>query len=283
MNTTSVDMNAIGRTARLTAAARAVESRQPDRLFVDDYAEALAGPEGFALMERLEAFTGGRNPVLPLRTRFYDEVIHGVVHQGQVRQVVLLAAGFDSRAFRLTWPIGTTVFEVDQPALLADKATVLAELRAEPACDHRIVAADLTDDWTSALDDAGYDDQQTCLWVAEGLLCYLPEPAVAQLLRTTSDHSRKGSQLATDFIGNTFLASPAMAPMRTTLTEIGAPWQSGSDQPEQLLTATGWRPERVLQPGEPGFDFRTLPFPTVPRHVDAPGLPRLFFATATRP
>jgi len=71
-----------------------------------------------------------------------------------------------------------------------------------------------------------------------------------------------------------------MEPMRTALTELGAPWLSGSDEPEHLLAACGWQPERVLQPGEPGFDFRELPFPTIPRDVDAPGLPRLFFATA---
>jgi len=276
------ELDPVGRTARWTAAARAVETQRPDRLFTDEYAATLAGPEGFALMERFEAFTGGRNPVLPLRTRFYDEVLRAHVHDGETRQVVLVAAGLDTRAFRLAWPPGTTVFELDQPTLLTSKNAALSELGAEPACDRRTVGADLTEDWVTALTDAGYAPDQSCVWIAEGLLCYLPEPAVEHLLRTTSQHSTGGSRIATDFIGKTFLTSPSMEPMRTRLTDLGAPWLSGSDEPEHLLTACGWQPERVLQPGEPGFDFRELPLPTIPRDVDAPGLPRLFFATALR-
>ncbi|PZS30425.1 MAG: SAM-dependent methyltransferase [Pseudonocardiales bacterium] len=282
MRTDHAELEPVGRTARWTAAARAVESERSDRLFADEYAATLAGPEGFALMERFEAFTGGRNPVLPLRTRFYDDVLRAHVHHGETRQVVLLAAGLDTRAFRLTWPPGTTVFELDQPTLLTSKNAALTDLGAEPACDRRAVGADLTEDWTTALTDTGYTPHQPAVWIAEGLLSYLPEPAVEHLLRTTSQHSSHGSCIATDFIGKTFLTSPSMELMRAALTELGAPWLSGSDEPEHLLTACGWLPERVLQPGDPGFDFRELPFPTISRDVDAPGLPRLFFATALK-
>jgi len=274
---------AVGRTALWTAAARAAETERADRLFTDEFAAGLAGPAGFALMEHFEQFTGGRNPVLPLRTRFYDDVIATHVRDGPVRQVVLVAAGLDARAFRLSWPGDTTVFEIDQPELLADKDAALAQVRAQPACDRRVVGADLTGDWIGDLVSAGYTQQHPCLWIAEGLLSYLPGAAVAELLRTTARHSASGSRLATDFIGETFLSSPAMAAQRAAVAEINAPWLYGCDQPEQLFTSCGWLPERVLQPGEPGADFRPLPFPTVPRDVEAPGLPRLFFTIAVKP
>lgn len=275
-------LDGVGQTARLTAAARAVETERTDRLFTDEFAARLAGQDGFALMEWFEQFSGGRNPVLPLRTRFFDEVIRTSVWEGPVRQVVLIAAGMDTRAFRLTWPPDTTLFEIDRPELLADKDVVLAEAGAKPACDRRLVGADLTGDWNSALVTAGYTAERSCLWIAEGLLLYLPEPAVEELLRTSAQCSSSGSRFAADFIGETFLNSSAMAAQRAALIDIEAPWLSGCDDPERLFTSCGWHPERVVQPGEPGADFRKLPFPTVPRDVDAPGLPRLFFATATK-
>src|SRR5215831_9736049 len=133
----------ISRTARLTAAARARESRRPDRLFDDPLAEALAGSEGFAFMERFESAArpaasvpaGNDNPYIAIRSRFFDDFLTGAVaSEGAPRQIVLVAAGLDTRAFRLEWPAGTKLYELDRPELLEAKQEILDRARATPRC-----------------------------------------------------------------------------------------------------------------------------------------------------
>jgi methyltransferase (TIGR00027 family) len=260
----------VARTARWTAAARAVESEREDRLFADPYARTLAGPAGFALMERFEQFTGGRNPVLPIRTRFFDELLVGA----GLGQVVLLAAGFDCRALRLS--CAAVIFEVDRGELLAEKDRTLGGVPGSTA-----VAADLAGDWTGPLGDAGYDPALPTLWIAEGLMSYLPGDAVRGLLTRAASMSAAGSEFGADFLGEAFLTSEGMAAQRQALQDIGAPWRFGTDDPERLFADCGWRTDRVIQPGEPGADFRELPYTVVPRDVDAPGVPRILFVVAT--
>src|ERR1700721_4040959 len=112
--------------------------------------------------------TSSRNP----RTRFFDEFFPSPAEEG-IRQAVIVAAGLDSRAYRLTWPTGTTVFEVDQPKVLEFKARVLAQHAAKPAADRREVAADLRDDWSILLRDRGFDTEPPVAWSVEGSLPYL--------------------------------------------------------------------------------------------------------------
>jgi methyltransferase (TIGR00027 family) len=108
-------------TAKVTAARRAAESRRPDRVFEDPLAAVLAGEEGFAWMAewRLPG-TPAENPTIGARTRFFDDLVIGAVGGG-TRQVVLVGAGMDTRAFRLALPAEAVVFELDQEALLAEK------------------------------------------------------------------------------------------------------------------------------------------------------------------
>ena len=140
-------------TARWTAAVRAVESTRDDALLRDPWAADLAGPEGMAWIEQ-------RSPqsVLPivLRTRYFDDWLEGLLGAGRIRQVVLLAAGLDTRAFRLPWPVGTTCFEIDRPSVLGRKEAVLGKAGARPRCARRTVGADLTGAWGDALIDAGF-------------------------------------------------------------------------------------------------------------------------------
>ena len=115
---------------------------------------------------------------------------------------MILASGLDSRAYRLAWPAGTVVYEVDQPQVIEFKTRTLAELGAEPTADRRVVAVDLRDDWPAALRAAGFDPAQPTAWSAEGLLGYLPPEAQDRLLDTITELSAPGSRLATESAPN---------------------------------------------------------------------------------
>src|SRR6516225_3979404 len=125
------DLSAIARTARWTAAARAHESARTDHLFQDPWATQLAGVDGEAWWQGLSPQQqAGAAIFQPIRTRFFDELLERATGQDGIRQVILLAAGLDTRAFRLPWPEGTHLFELDQPSVLAEKASVLSEAGA---------------------------------------------------------------------------------------------------------------------------------------------------------
>ena len=95
---------------------------------------------------------------MAVRTKFFDEFFLDATKAG-IKQAVILASGLDSRAYRLTWPAGTVVYEVDQPQVIEFKTRTLAELGAAPTADRRVVAIDLRDDWPAALRAAGFDPE----------------------------------------------------------------------------------------------------------------------------
>jgi methyltransferase (TIGR00027 family) len=115
-----------------------------------------------------------------------------------VRQAVILASGLDARAYRLPWPDGTVVYEIDQPKVIEAKTAAMADIGATPTADRRAVAVDLRDDWPEALRRAGFDDTQPTAWSAEGLLRYLPPEAQDRLFDDITALSAPGSQLATE-------------------------------------------------------------------------------------
>jgi methyltransferase (TIGR00027 family) len=134
---------------------------------------------------------------MAVRTKFFDEFFIDATQAG-VRQAVILASGLDSRAYRLPWPDGTTVYEIDQPQVIEFKSRTLAELGATPTAHRRTVAIDLRDDWPAALRAAGFDPDQPTAWSAEGLLGYLPPEAQDRLLDTVTALSAPGSRFATE-------------------------------------------------------------------------------------
>src|SRR5690625_641775 len=138
---------------------------------------------------------------MAVRTRFFDAFFADATGAG-IRQAVILASGLDARAYRLAWPAGMTVFEIDQPQVLAFKTATLADLGAEPTADRRAVAVDLRDDWPAALIAAGFDRTRPTAWIAEGLLGYLPPEAQDRLLDNVAALSADGSRLATEAIPN---------------------------------------------------------------------------------
>jgi methyltransferase (TIGR00027 family) len=180
------------------ARIRAGESRRPDRLFDDPFASAFAAA-GPAPQPRGPGDGTGdalRFSVV-IRTRFFDEYLGAAARAG-CGQVVLVAAGLDSRAFRLDWPAGLRLFELDQPEVLDFKEAVLSGLGATPRCQRTVVPVDLLSDWAGPLRAAGFRPDQPAAWLTEGLLIYLEADQAAGLLTEIGELSSPGSQLATE-------------------------------------------------------------------------------------
>ncbi|WP_343600398.1 class I SAM-dependent methyltransferase [Mycobacterium sp.] len=200
--------SSVGETALFVATARALEAQKPDPLAVDPFAEVFCRAAGGPAADVLD----GKAPEHPLktrdfgdhfvdfqgaRTRYFDEYFRRAADAG-VRQVVILAAGLDSRAYRLSWAPGTTIFELDQPKVLGFKREVLAGQGAEPNAERREIAVDLRDDWPQALQNSGFDAAKPSAWIAEGLLIYLPAGAQEQLFTGIDALAAPGSRIAVE-------------------------------------------------------------------------------------
>ena len=183
--------SSVGATATLVAATRAMATRADRPLITDPFAEPLVRAVGVDVLIRLatgeldaaaldtDGVSAGMQRMvdsIAVRTKFFDEFFLDATQSG-IRQAVILASGLDARAYRLSWPSGTTVYEIDQPQVIEFKSRVLAELGATPRADRQTVGIDLRDDWPMALRSAGFDPAQPTAWSAEGLLGYLPPQA----------------------------------------------------------------------------------------------------------
>jgi methyltransferase (TIGR00027 family) len=205
--------SSVGATATMVAAARAQATNDPKPLINDPFARPLVEAVGIDLLTRMvrgevtlaelddEQTRGVRRMKdnMAARTKFFDEFLMTATGGG-IRQTVILAAGLDARAYRLPWPTGTVVYEIDQPEVIAFKTTTLTGLGAEPTADRRTVAIDLRQDWPAALREAGFDPDRPTAWIAEGLLGYLPPDAQDRLLDNITALSTLGSRFATESI-----------------------------------------------------------------------------------
>src|SRR5271156_811548 len=203
------DINtSVGSTALFVATARALEAQKPDPLAVDPFAEVFCRAVGGNAADVLDGKIPDHQLKTPdwgehfvnfqgARTRFFDDYFRQVTDDG-VSQVVILAAGLDSRAYRLPWPDQTTIFELDRPQVLDFKREVLAEQGAKPNAERREVAIDLREDWPQALRDSGFDAAKPSAWIAEGLLVYLPAAAEEQLFSGIDALAAPGSHVAVE-------------------------------------------------------------------------------------
>ena len=204
----------VGTTAVMVAAARAVETEQPDPLIRDPYAkllvtkanagvlwEAMLDPAIAAKVDALDAEAAAlirhMRGYQAVRTNFFDTFFGKATADG-IRQVVILASGLDSRAYRLDWPAGTIVYEIDQPQVLEYKSTTLADNGVTPSAARRAVAVDLRQNWPAALRGAGFYPAAPTAWLAEGLLMYLPAEAQDKLFTQISELSAPGSRIAAE-------------------------------------------------------------------------------------
>jgi methyltransferase (TIGR00027 family) len=213
----------VGATATGVAVGRALASRGADPLIDDPFAGPLVRAVGVDFFTRLAS--GELDPadigdddvwgmqrmrdMMAVRTKFFDEFFLAATGAG-IRQAVILASGLDARAYRLAWPAGTTVYEIDQPAVIEFKTATLAGLGAAPTADRRPVAIDLRHDWPAALAAAGFDAGQQTAWSAEGLLAFLPSDAQDRLLDDITALSAAGSRLATENMPDSARVMPMM-------------------------------------------------------------------------
>ncbi|MEU9808659.1 class I SAM-dependent methyltransferase [Mycobacterium sp. NPDC050853] len=201
-------VSSVGFTALMVSSFRALETTRSEPLIRDEYArafveasgephltEALAAPKPESEWDAATTYLVNH---LAVRTKFFDEFFTAATASG-IRQAVILAAGLDARAYRLPWPDGTVVYELDQPKVLEFKDQVLADQKATPLAQRREVAVDLRDDWIAALETAGFDASKPTAWLAEGLLAYLPGAAQDALFENITAHSAPGSFLATEW------------------------------------------------------------------------------------
>jgi len=238
----------VSETALGAAEMRAEESLRPDRLFADPYATAFvdAAPPLFpdlpsidgdpALADLKEEFV----TAVAIRTRFCDDYLTAACAAG-CRQVVLLAAGLDTRAFRLDWPANVRLFEIDLPELFAFKEAVLGRHGAQPRCSRTAVAVDLRDDWPQRLRGAGFDPRRPSAWTAEGLLPYLSGRDAARLLEAVGELSDAGSRLSFDF--DEFADDSMLSALRAepAMAGVASMWEGGlGEQPVEWMRAHDW-------------------------------------------
>lgn len=202
--------SSVGATATMVAAARAIASAEKDPLINDPYAADLVRAVGVDFFTKLvdgEVDLDGdlaegaalMTGVMAVRTKFFDDFFTDAVGDGGIRQAVILASGLDSRAYRLPWPDGTVVYEIDQPAVIGAKTATMTQIGATPTAERRTVAIDLREDWPTALRAAGFDPTAPSAWSAEGLLAYLPPEAQDRLFDDITAFSAPGSRLATEY------------------------------------------------------------------------------------
>ena len=261
----------VGQTAIGVARIRARESERADRLFHDPYAEAFVTAAQGAVAEQRtppdertsadgltppNGLTSPDGPASPdermslgevfqervvIRTRFLDDYLIASAAAG-CRQVVLLAVGMDTRGYRLEWPAGTQLFEIDQPDVLAFKDAVLNRQGAVPRCHLAALAADLRENWTGVLLDSGFRPTEPTAWLAEGLLIYLTAEEAGHLLTATTDLSAPGSRIAFEYNDTSDGSPVSRARTLPGMSRITSLWKGGlgSGTPD-WLTRHGWQ------------------------------------------
>ncbi len=256
----------VGATATMVAAARAIATN--DDVLDDPFAEPLVRAVGVDFLTRwatgelsgadIDADGSGWGlqqmpAAMASRTMFFDKFFADAAAAG-IRQAVIFASGLDARAYRLQWPAGMTVFEIDQPEVIEFKATTLAGLGAEPTTDLRSVAIDLRDDWQTALLAAGFDTTRPAAWIAEGLFGYLPPEAQDRLLDSVTALSAPGSRMATEAVQSGTFDDADIDEAREKMRESTEKWREhGFDldfselgfhgernQIDEYLDARGW-------------------------------------------
>lgn len=258
-------VTSVGYTALAVAAARAVATSRPQPLARDDYARFFVRASGEPYLTALLAGSAGEPSdstgepgdsttdwpgFLSIQMRFFDSFFADACADG-LRQAVIMAAGLDARAYRLQWPAGTHIFEVDQAEVLAFKSRVLTEQGARPGAERHEVPTDLRDDWIGALQNAGFDPGVPTAWLVEGLLTYLPGPAHDELFERIHEHSAPGSRLATHiFSGNGDFTDRfnSLGQQFNPFAEIDIGSLFYDDErldPPGWLTTRGWRVDAV--------------------------------------
>jgi O-methyltransferase involved in polyketide biosynthesis len=214
-----------GATALAVATMRAIEARKPAPLARDDYAQHFVAA----------MFSSG----MGARTRYFDEFFSAAAAAG-IRQMVILASGLDARGYRLGWPAGTTVYELDLPKVLEFKAEVLAARGVEKSATIKALAIDLRDDWPTMLIDNGFAASEPTAWLAEGLLPFLPGQAQDLLFGRVTDLSAPTSLWFDDDRGDPVqsLSAHGWTVETTTARDLLTRYGRSLDDPDHAMADT---------------------------------------------
>lgn len=271
----------VGVTATMVASARAAASRRTNPIITDPFAEPLVRATGVDLFARLasgdlefsDIGSGWVADFFAVRARFFDDFFPQATAAG-IRQAVVVGSGLDSRVYRLAWPTGAVVYEIDQPEVLAFKNSTLSELGATPAAELRTVGIDLRNDWPTALREEGFDVATPTAWLLEGLMIgYLPGEAQDRMLDHITALSAPGSELAADHLPRDSMSIGSL------MQGLAATWrQHGFDadfagltfahdrnDAEKHLQSRGWTTssrslaDLLSAAGEPAGDMDTGP------------------------
>jgi methyltransferase (TIGR00027 family) len=274
-------------TAVVMAQDRRVETDRPDGLVSDPLAAAFVDAAAGGLADSplswvthgqtLKDFCPAMGDWVALRTRYLDNYALDVVRHCDIRQIILPAAGLDTRAFRLAWPAGTEIYEIDMPELIAFKDEVLAASGAHPRCTRTAIPADLRSGWAPALLDHGFRSDRPSLWLIEGLLMYLDSSE--RLMREIGGLAATGSRLALDHSYSTVLRNRDFAVGRQALAANSSSLGETVDQPEVWLRRHGWDGALATPESLIADTNRELPPILDPALPDSP---IFWMATATR-
>jgi methyltransferase (TIGR00027 family) len=298
----------VGATALGVAAARAAETESEHPLIRDPFARVFLDAAGDGVWTwhsapELPAEVVEAEPDLPLRmqamvsymacrTAFFDGFFVEATRAG-IRQAVILAAGLDARSWRLPWPDGTTVYELDQPSVLEFKSSTLQAHGAEPTCNRVEVPVDLRQDWPEALRQAGFDASAPSAWSAEGLMPYLPAAAQDLLFERVQGLTAAGSRIAVEALGPKFMDPEARARRRARMERVRSLMAKVDPQREVPRTDELWYFEQREDVGDwlrrHGWDVTVTRSPelmagygrTVPKEVED-GVPQNLFVSAQR-
>lgn len=273
-------VSGVGYTALLVAGWRALHAVSPRPLVRDDYAKLFIAAARDPYLAGVLAHPGTSDDetafprLYGVQTRFFDDFFAAAGEAG-IRQAVIVAAGLDSRAYRIQWPDGTSVFEVDLPKVLKFKARVLQEHGAEPKARRIDVGADLRTEWSRALEAAGFDVERPSAWSVEGVLPYLTDEAQNTLFTRISGLSAPGSRIAIGALG-TRLDHEQLAALETDHPGVNKSgnvdfsaltYETHTDPAESLATH-GWNVEPVRNTLQLQAGYGMTP-PEVDAKIDA--------------
>jgi methyltransferase (TIGR00027 family) len=250
-------VSSVGYTALLVAGWRAMHALSPQPLVRDEYAKLFISASQDSYLAGVLANPGSNDDetafprLYGVQTRFFDDFFDTASAAG-IRQAVIVAAGLDSRSYRLEWPSGTKVFEIDLPKVLEFKARVLDEHGALPKASRVEVAADLRTEWSRPLEAAGFDTEQPSAWSVEGILPYLTEEAQNTLFTRISGLSAPGSRIAIGALGSR-LDHDQLEALETNHpgvnmsgdVDFSSLTYEPKGDPAEWLTAHGWSVEPV--------------------------------------
>src|SRR5215468_5241717 len=239
----------------MVCAYRARASRWPRPLFNDPWAEPLAGPEGHDIAKRYDLRFPPMELWLALRVAYFDRLVGIAVDRLGARQIVILGAGYDTRAARLP-RAGVRFFEVDHPATQAAKRARLADLDGYPVDAATYVTCDFeTEDPIARLVAGGLDPRAPALVLWEGVVSYLTEDAVRATATRVATGLDPRSLIAFEFLSKNYATGARVRPedraTRDVVGDLGEPIRFGTDDILPLLYDAGFRWVRV-------FDFNEL-------------------------